>query len=52
MITKFKEINEFLEQSNFVKGRILYNIHRLKLGLSIHIVHIGKEQTEYYKWFK
>lgn len=33
-------------------GRILYNIHRLLLGLPIHVIHEGREQSEYYKWFQ
>ena len=33
-------------------GRILMNIQRLKLRLPILIIHEGKEQMEYYKWFK
>ncbi len=33
-------------------GRILMNIQRLSLGLPILIIHEGKQQMEYYKWFK
>ncbi len=33
-------------------GRILMNIQRLELGLPLLIIHEGKEQQEYYKWFK
>lgn len=33
-------------------GRILLNIHRINLGLSILIVHEGEEQMNYYKWFR
>lgn len=32
-------------------GRIIYNWHRLQLGLPIHIIHEGDEQWEYYKLF-
>jgi cell filamentation protein len=47
----FEAIHPF-EDGNGRVGRILYNIHRLKLGLPIHIIHEGEEQMEYYKWFK
>lgn len=33
-------------------GRILMNIQRLMLGLPILVIHEGKEQYEYYKWFR
>ena len=33
-------------------GRILYNWHRQRLGLPIHVIHEGDEQYEYYKWFE
>jgi Fic family protein len=33
-------------------GRIFYNWHRLKLKLPIHVIHTGKEQYSYYKWFQ
>jgi fido (protein-threonine AMPylation protein) len=32
-------------------GRILWNIQRLYLGLKLLIIHVGKEQFEYYKMF-
>jgi len=47
----FEEIHPFLD-GNGRTGRILYNIHRLKLNLPIHIIHEGAEQFDYYKWFK
>ena len=47
----FENIHPFVDGNGRV-GRILYNIHRLKLGLPIHIIHQGDEQQEYYKWFK
>ena len=47
----FENIHPF-EDSNGRTGRILYNIHRLNLGLPIHIIHEGDEQMEYYKWFQ
>jgi len=47
----FEDIHPFVDGNGRV-GRILYNIHRIKLGLPIHIIHEGEEQKEYYKWFK
>lgn len=32
--------------------RIIYNWHRMKMGLPIHIIHEGDEQMSYYSWFK
>lgn len=32
--------------------RIIYNWHRLQMGLPLHVIHEGDEQFEYYKWFK
>lgn len=47
----FEQLHPF-EDGNGRVGRILYNIHRINLGLPIHIIHEGEEQIEYYKWFK
>lgn len=47
----FEDIHPF-EDGNGRVGRILYNIQRLKLDLSIHVIHEGKEQIEYYNWFR
>ena len=47
----FEQLHPF-EDGNGRVGRILYNIHRVTLGLPIHIIHEGEEQMEYYKWFK
>ena len=47
----FEDIHPF-EDGNGRVGRILYNIHRLNLGLPLHIIHEGEEQQEYYKWFQ
>lgn len=47
----FEKIHPF-EDCNGRTGRILYNIHRINLGLDIHIIHTGKEQMSYYQWFK
>jgi len=46
----FEDIHPFVDGNGRV-GRILYNIHRLKLDLPIHIIHEGEEQQQYYKWF-
>lgn len=45
----FEQIHPF-EDGNGRIGRILYNIHRLKLGLPIHTIY-EKEKQQYYKWF-
>ena len=47
----FEKIHPF-EDGNGRVGRILMNIQRLNVGLPIIIIHEGKEQMEYYKWFK
>lgn len=46
----FEHIHPFIDGNGRV-GRILYNVHRLNLGLPIHIIHEGREQKKYYKWF-
>jgi len=48
---QFEHIHPF-EDGNGRTGRILMNIQRLKIGLPLLIIHEGKEQMEYYKWFK
>lgn len=48
---RFEDIHPF-EDGNGRVGRMLYNIHRLKSGLPIHVIHEGEEQMSYYKWFK
>lgn len=48
---EFENIHPFVD-GNGRTGRILYNLHRIKLGLPIHIIHEGFEQWEYYKWFR
>jgi len=47
----FEYIHPFSDFNGRV-GRCLYNIHRLRLGLPLCIIHEGEEQYEYYKWFK
>lgn len=47
----FEEIHPFLDGNGRV-GRIIYNWHRLALGLPLHIIHVGDEQYEYYTWFR
>jgi Fic family protein len=48
---QFEKIHPF-EDGNGRTGRIIMNIQRLKIGLPLLIIHEGKEQQEYYKWFK
>ncbi len=47
---QFEKIHPF-EDGNGRTGRIIMNIQRLKIGLPLLIIHEGKEQQEYYKWF-
>ena len=47
----WEKIHPF-EDSNGRTGRIIMNIQRLNAGLPVLIIHEGKEQMEYYKWFK
>lgn len=48
---QFEKIHPF-EDGNGRVGRIIMNIQRLKIGLPILIIYEGKEQMDYYKWFK
>lgn len=48
---RFERIHPF-EDGNGRVGRILMNLQRMKIGHPILIIHEGKEQQEYYKWFK
>lgn len=50
MHVRFEKIHPF-EDGNGRTGRILYNWHRLALGLPLHVIHVGDEQEEYYTWF-
>ena len=47
----FEEIHPFFD-FNGRSGRLLWQIHRLNLGLPLHIIHEGEEQSAYYKWFQ
>ena len=46
---QFEKIHPF-EDGNGRVGRILYNIHRLKLGLNINIIKESEKEL-YYSWF-
>ena len=48
---QFEKIHPF-EDGNGRTGRILMNIQLLKAKLPILVIHEGKEQFEYYKWFR
>lgn len=48
---EFEDIHPFVDGNGRV-GRMLYNWHRLKMGLEIDVIHEGAEQKLYYKWFK
>jgi hypothetical protein len=48
---EFERIHPF-EDGNGRVGRILWQWHRLKLGLPVMVIHEGDEQYAYYDWFK
>jgi Fic family protein len=48
---QFEYIHPF-EDGNGRIGRILMNIQRLKIELPLLVIHEGKEQLNYYKWFE
>jgi len=47
----FENIHPF-EDGNGRVGRIIYNWHRIQLGLPLHVIHTGEEQYNYYGWFR
>lgn len=47
----FEKIHPF-EDGNGRTGRILMNVHLLKAGRPIKIIHEGVEQMAYYGWFR
>lgn len=47
---EFMEIHPFAD-GNGRTGRILMNLQMINQGLPILVIHHGKEQLEYYKWF-
>lgn len=47
----FEWVHPF-EDGNGRSGRILWAIHRIKLGLPLRIIHEGEEQYRYYEWFR
>ncbi len=47
----YEKIHPFVD-GNGRTGRMFMNWWRLRNGLPILVIHEGKEQFEYYKWFK
>lgn len=47
----FEKVHPF-EDGNGRVGRILYNWHRVKLGLPIHVIHNAEKYDNYYPWFR
>lgn len=47
----FEHVHPF-EDGNGRVGRILYNWHRVKLSLPIHVIHDAEKWDNYYPWFK
>lgn len=47
---EFESIHPFVDGNGRV-GRCIMNWHRTQIGLPLIIIHPGKEQMNYYKWF-
>jgi len=47
---EFLKIHPF-EDGNGRTGRILMNLQRINAGMEILVIHVGDEQSKYYKWF-
>lgn len=48
---EYEKIHPFVD-GNGRSGRIFMNWWRVKNGLPLLVIHEGKEQVDYYKWFK
>lgn len=47
----YERIHPFID-GNGRTGRMFMNWHRLKFGLPLLVIHVGREQREYYTWFQ